>query len=64
MARDPVCGTLVDERHAEYEREYQGAAYYFCSPECQRQFEQQPHRFADQRPARTIQPNESGPCTS
>jgi len=48
MAKDPVCGMDVDERKAEDNSQHQGRTFYFCSTECQRQFEQEPERYARQ----------------
>jgi Cu+-exporting ATPase len=38
MAKDPVCGMIVDEKTA-IRREYGGRIYYFCSESCVRTFE-------------------------
>ncbi len=46
MAKDPVCGTDVDERYAAAVTEYQGQTYYFCSPDCKRVFDQEPQKYA------------------
>jgi Cu+-exporting ATPase len=48
MAKDPVCGMDVDERRAEDKAQHQGRTFYFCSAECQQQFEQEPERYARQ----------------
>ncbi len=48
MARDPVCGMQVNEQQAAGTSEYQGETYYFCSPRCQEQFDQQPERYTSQ----------------
>lgn len=52
MTKDPVCGMDVNEQQAT-ERgltsEYQGQTYYFCSPGCKRQFDQNPERYVDQQ---------------
>lgn len=51
MARDPVCGMQVDEQQAKAQgltSEYQGQAYYFCSPTCKQQFDQNPQRYVGQ----------------
>lgn len=52
MAKDVICGMQVDERQAT-ERgltsEYQGQTYYFCSPGCKRQFDQNPGQYAGQQ---------------
>lgn len=46
MARDPVCGMMVDERIAKYISEYQHRKYYFCSAACKEVFEKDPRRYA------------------
>lgn len=46
MTTDPVCGMTVDEKSAPAKAEYQGATYYFCSPECKRTFQHQPEKYA------------------
>ena len=48
MARDPVCGMQDNEQEATAQMltiDYQGKTYYFCSPSCKRQFEQNPERY-------------------
>lgn len=42
----------VDEEQAEAEglsSEYQGEAYYFCSPGCKQAFEQNPESYVGQQ---------------
>jgi Cu+-exporting ATPase len=49
MTKDIVCGMQVDERQAASKgltSEYQGQTYLFCSPQCKRQFDQEPQRYA------------------
>jgi YHS domain-containing protein len=50
MAIDVVCHVHVDEQAAEITRQYithyDGRNFYFCSEECQKQFEQQPEEYA------------------
>jgi YHS domain-containing protein len=48
MARDPVCGMQVNEQQAAGRSEYQGETYYFCSPGCKQQFDQNPERYTSQ----------------
>jgi len=48
MARDPVCGMQVNEQQAAGTSEYRGEAYYFCSPRCKEQFDQNPERYMGQ----------------
>jgi len=42
MVRDPVCGMEIDEINVpeSLQAEEQGKMYYFCSPECKLEFEQ------------------------
>ncbi len=49
MPKDLVCDMQVDEQEAASKgltSEYQGTTYYFCSPGCKRQFDQNPERYA------------------
>ena len=39
MAEDPVCNMRMDERKAEFQSQYAGKNYYFCSEECKNKFE-------------------------
>ena len=48
MAKDPVCGMQVNEPQAAGTSEYQGETYYFCSPSCKRQFDQNPERYTSE----------------
>lgn len=45
MAKDPVCGMMVDEKTAAGKSEYQGKTYYFCAPICKKKFEAEPEKF-------------------
>jgi len=45
-ARDPVCGMEIHPQTAAATTAYQGQTFYFCSVECQQQFDQSPERFA------------------
>lgn len=38
MAKDPVCGMMVDEAKATATAEYKGKKYYFCSVGCKETF--------------------------
>ena len=51
-ARDPVCGMSVVIASASHQSEHAGRAYYFCSAECQRQFERDPATHTDTLAAR------------
>ena len=46
MAKDPICDMEVDEETAEFKSEYASQTYYFCSAECQEQFELRPEQYA------------------
>lgn len=45
---DPVCGRRVDESKAAGKTGYGGVVYYFCSKECQRDFELAPGNYIGQ----------------
>lgn len=44
--RDPVCGMEIEREHAAAKTEYQGQAFYFCSPGCKTAFDKEPTRYA------------------
>ncbi len=47
MVKDPVCGMNVDERKPGVTSSQRGGkTYYFCTPDCQQQFKQQPDQYA------------------
>lgn len=43
--KDPVCGMIVDPQTAQFQSEYQGKTYYFCSKSCLGQFEVAPRGY-------------------
>lgn len=45
MEKDPVCGMDVDPKTA-LSTAHEGKTYYFCSPGCKKQFEDNPTRYA------------------
>jgi len=45
MAKDPVCGMMVDEKKAAASLEYQGKKYHFCSESCKKEFEKNPKKY-------------------
>jgi YHS domain-containing protein len=47
MAIDPVCGMEVDERKPEFQTQFAGRKYFFCSEECRKEFENQPEEFVE-----------------
>jgi YHS domain-containing protein len=46
MAKDPVCGMMVDEKKAKLKSDYMGKTYYFCAPSCKATFDKNPAKFA------------------
>ncbi len=44
---DPVCGMEVNEKSAPAEAVYEGKPYYFCSPDCKDEFEEDPEEYID-----------------
>jgi len=46
MAKDPVCGMMVDEKSAKWKSVYGGKTYYFCNESCKRAFDKTPTKFA------------------
>jgi YHS domain-containing protein len=44
MAKDVVCGMLVDPRQA-IQAEHAGHNYYFCSEKCRSTFQSTPEKF-------------------
>jgi hypothetical protein len=47
---DPVCGMTFDESQAEAQTVHDGVAYFFCSEECRRTFEENPKEFTGRQP--------------
>jgi YHS domain-containing protein len=45
MAKDPVCGMMVDEKMAKWKTSYAGKTYYFCAEGCKKAFEKDPKKF-------------------
>jgi YHS domain-containing protein len=46
MKTDPVCGMKVDENQSQYQSQYGGQKYSFCSAECKNKFDQKPEQYA------------------
>ena len=44
MAKDVVCGMMVDPQTAE-KSEHKGQTYYFCSKGCKAQFDKNPEKY-------------------
>jgi YHS domain-containing protein len=45
MAKDPVCGMMVDEKKAKFKSEIDGKTYYFCAASCKTTFDKNPSKF-------------------
>ncbi len=50
MAKDPVCGMMVDEKTAPATSEYKGQTYYFCARGCKIAFDKNPEKFLAAKP--------------
>ena len=46
MAKDPICGMMVDEKTAKFKSDYMGKTYYFCAASCKSTFDKSPAKFA------------------
>jgi YHS domain-containing protein len=46
MAKDPVCGMMVDEKKAKFKSDYSGKTFYFCAASCKATFDKSPAKFA------------------
>ena len=58
---DPVCGMTVDTESAGARSVHSGTVYVFCSPACQRAFDEHPEQFLSERPARVVGPDRTDP---
>ncbi|MEM2905778.1 MAG: YHS domain-containing protein [Candidatus Bathyarchaeia archaeon] len=45
MAKDPVCGMMVDEKMARFKSTHMGKTYYFCSAGCKAAFDKNLSRY-------------------
>jgi len=45
VAKDAVCGMMVDEKTAKYKSIHGGSVYYFCSSTCQKEFDKNPEKY-------------------
>lgn len=45
MAKDPICGMMVDEKKTSLISEYDGERIYFCSASCKQKFDADPRRY-------------------
>ena len=46
MAKDPVCGMMVDEKKAKFKSDYSGKTFYFCAASCKTTFDKDPAKYA------------------
>jgi len=46
MAKDPVCGMMVDEKKAAGRATHKGKTYFFCSKGCEEKFTKEPDKYA------------------
>ena len=46
MAKDPVCGMMVDEKKAKFKSDYNGKTFYFCAPSCKATFDKNPEKYS------------------
>ena len=47
MMTDPVCGTTIDDTKPEFQAQFAGRKYTFCSEECRKEFEERPEEFVE-----------------
>jgi YHS domain-containing protein len=47
MTTDPVCGMKVDDKRAEFHTQFAGKKYFFCSENCQKEFEASPDEYVE-----------------
>jgi len=45
MTKDPVCGMDVNEKKAPTST-YEGHRYAFCGPDCKKEFDRNPEKYA------------------
>ena len=43
--QDPVCGMMIDRDNASSQSTFDGETYYFCSPACKEQFDENPEKY-------------------
>jgi YHS domain-containing protein len=50
MAKDPICGMMVDEKTAKWTSEYNFKKYYFCNERCKIAFDKNPKHYVKTQP--------------
>jgi Cu+-exporting ATPase len=56
LAKDPVCGMMVDPARAAGSWEYGGRKWYFCSTHCLEKFRADPAKYSGETPATSAMP--------
>ena len=47
MTTDPVCGMKVDEKNSQFQTQFGGRTYSFCSENCKQEFDADPDEFVE-----------------
>lgn len=47
MVMDLVCGMKISKEEAKFSSEHNDKKYYFCSPGCKAQFDNDPEKYAN-----------------
>jgi len=48
MTTDPVCGMEIDEKRThEFQSQFAGKKYFFCSEDCRNEFEADPSGYLE-----------------
>ena len=47
MTTDPVCGMRIDEQESEFQTQFAGRKYFFCSEDCRKEFENEPEEYLE-----------------
>jgi YHS domain-containing protein len=47
MTTDPVCGMTVNDKNTQFQTQFAGRKYFFCSEECRKEFEERPEEFVE-----------------
>jgi YHS domain-containing protein len=47
MTTDPVCGARVDDENPEFQTQFAGRKYFFCSDDCRKEFEERPEEYVE-----------------
>lgn len=58
--QDPVCGMMIEPDSAAARATHKGETFYFCSEDCQREFQADPARYGLERHEPPFTVSESG----